>query len=76
MNQDFETQHNTGVARYLMQKCISASWSPTGDRQMIDYRTLLSAAQHGASMDAPEVLTCGSWIADEWAHGPSYGVRE
>lgn len=75
-NIDFEIQHALGATSYLMQKTISAAWSPTGDRQMIDYRTLLPAAQHGASMDAPEILPAGSWIADEWAHGPSYGVRE
>ncbi len=75
MNQDFETQHNTGATSYLMQKTISAAWSPTGDRQMIDYRTLLPAAHHGASMDAPTILPAGSWIADEYAEGPFFGIR-
>ena len=75
MNQDFETQHNTGIARYLMQKTISAAWSPTGERQTVDYHDALLAAQHGAAMDSPEILPAGSWITDGYAEGPSFGIR-
>ena len=73
---DFEIQHASGATSYLMQKTISAGCSPTGERQTVDYHDALPAAHHGAAMDAPEILPAGSWIADEWAHGPSYGVRE
>jgi len=75
-NTDFEIQHASGATSYLMQKTISAAWSPTGERQTVDYHDALLAAHHGASMDAPTILPAGSWIADEYAEGPFFGIRE
>ena len=75
-NINFKIQHASDITNYLMQKTISAAWSPTGERQTVDYHDALLAAHHGAEMDAPEILPAGSWITDGYTEGPSFGIRE